>query len=61
MSDQVAVMQVGRVVDQNDNKAVLQRPHHAYTRSLLAAVLRMAPAAACYTTVRLCCVSPTCG
>ncbi len=40
--DEVAVMQAGRIVEHGPTDAVLQRPAHAYTRALLAAV----PAAA---------------
>ncbi len=45
IADQVAVMQAGRIVEQGDSDAVLQRPQHAYTRTLLAAVPRLAVAA----------------
>ena len=44
IADQVAVMQAGRVVEQGSAEAVLQRPQHAYTRTLLAAVPRLAAA-----------------
>ena len=36
--DEVAVMQAGRIVEHGPTDAVLQRPAHAYTRALLAAV-----------------------
>jgi peptide/nickel transport system ATP-binding protein len=38
IADQVAVMQAGRIVEQGDADAVLNRPQHPYTRSLIAAV-----------------------
>lgn len=44
MADQVAVMQGGRIVEQGRAEAVLQRPQHEYTRTLLAAP-RLAAAA----------------
>jgi peptide/nickel transport system ATP-binding protein len=43
LADQVAVMQAGRIVEQGTGQDVLQRPQHPYTRSLLAAVPRLAP------------------
>ncbi len=42
IADQVAVMQTGRIVDQGASEAVLQRPQHVTTRTLLAAVRRLA-------------------
>ena len=45
IADHVAVMQVGRIVEQGSGDAVLQHPQHEYTRTLLAAVPRLAVAA----------------
>ena len=45
IADQVAVMQAGRIVEQGASDEVLQRPQHEYTRTLLAAVPRLASAA----------------
>jgi peptide/nickel transport system ATP-binding protein len=41
IADHVAVMQAGRIVEQGDCDAVLRRPQHEYTRTLLAAVPRL--------------------
>ena len=41
IADQVAVMQGGRIVEQGRAEDVLQRPQHAYTQTLLAAVPRV--------------------
>ena len=41
IADRVAVMQAGRIVEQGVGEAVLQRPQHEYTRTLLAAVPRL--------------------
>ena len=42
IADRVAVMQAGRIVEQGTAEAVLQHPQHEYTRTLLAAVPRVA-------------------
>jgi ABC-type oligopeptide transport system ATPase subunit len=45
VSDEVAVMQLGRVVEQGDAERVYTAPEHPYTRELLAAVPQPDPAA----------------
>jgi len=42
IADHVAVMQAGRIVEQGDADAVLNRPQHPYTQSLIAAVPHLA-------------------
>ena len=41
MSDDVAVMYAGKVVEASDAVTVFDRPHHPYTRGLLASIPRM--------------------
>jgi len=41
IADEVAVMHAGRIVEHGDCDAVLTRPQHEYTRTLLAAVPRL--------------------
>jgi peptide/nickel transport system ATP-binding protein/oligopeptide transport system ATP-binding protein len=41
MSDDVAVMYAGKVVESSDAVSVFDRPHHPYTRGLLASIPRM--------------------
>ncbi|MGW4460976.1 dipeptide ABC transporter ATP-binding protein [Micromonospora sp. NPDC004704] len=43
VSDQVLVMKDGRVVEAGDTAQIFERPQHAYTRALLAAVPRLRP------------------
>jgi peptide/nickel transport system ATP-binding protein len=42
IADEVAVMRAGRIVEQGSCDAVLGSPQHEYTRTLLAAVPRLA-------------------
>ena len=44
IADHGAVMQAGRMVEQGPGEDGLQRPQHEYTRTLLAAVPRVAVA-----------------
>jgi peptide/nickel transport system ATP-binding protein len=49
MSDQVAVMYLGRIVEKGDWREIFERPAHPYTRALIAAIpdpLRRMPLAA---------------
>ena len=41
MSDDVAVMYAGKVVESSDVNSVFDRPHHPYTRGLLASIPRL--------------------
>ncbi|MFE1601055.1 ABC transporter ATP-binding protein [Methylobacterium sp. ID0610] len=43
IADRVAVMRGGRLVETGPAEAVLNRPHHAYTRALIAAVPALTP------------------
>jgi oligopeptide/dipeptide ABC transporter ATP-binding protein len=43
MSDRVAVMYLGRIVETGAMSAIFERPHHPYTQSLLKAVPRLIP------------------
>jgi peptide/nickel transport system ATP-binding protein len=41
VADRVAVMQLGKVVEVGDVRSILDRPHHPYTRMLLASAQRL--------------------
>jgi ABC-type glutathione transport system ATPase component len=43
MADRVAVMREGKLVEEGETQAVLQRPQHAYTQALVAAVPSLSP------------------
>ncbi|MGH6933247.1 MAG: ABC transporter ATP-binding protein [Dongiaceae bacterium] len=43
MSDRVAVMYLGRIVEIGRTAEIFERPHHPYTQSLLKAVPRLVP------------------
>jgi len=45
MADHVAVMQFGEIVEQGTVKQVMEKPKHAYTKKLLAAMPKMNPTA----------------
>jgi peptide/nickel transport system ATP-binding protein len=41
LADEVAVMYLGKIVEQGSADQVLRRPQHAYTKALLSAVPRV--------------------
>jgi len=43
IADRVAVMRQGKLVEEGETPAVLQRPQHAYTQALVAAVPSLSP------------------
>ncbi len=43
MADRVCVMQGGKIVEENDTKALFANPQHEYTRMLLSSVLKPLP------------------
>ncbi len=52
LSDRVAIMYLGRVVEQADTEAVFGRPNHPYTRALLAEVPRLDVRARRFTSIK---------
>ncbi|MDN2566119.1 ATP-binding cassette domain-containing protein [Aquibium sp. A9E412] len=50
--DEVAVMYLGRVVEQADRHTLFARPQHPYTKALIAAVPRVEPAGGTRSPVR---------
>jgi peptide/nickel transport system ATP-binding protein len=52
IADEVAVMYLGRVVEQGPVDAVFHRPRHPYTRALLASVPHLTDAGARLATIR---------
>lgn len=51
LSDRVAIMYLGRVVEQAPTQEIFSRPNHPYTRSLLAAVPRIDTRKATFETI----------
>ena len=52
LSDRVAIMYLGRVVEQADTEAVFARPNHPYTQALLAEVPRLDARARKFTAIK---------
>lgn len=52
ISDRVAIMYLGRIVEQAPVAEVFARPHHPYTRALLAEVPRIAPGKSKFSTIK---------
>jgi oligopeptide/dipeptide ABC transporter ATP-binding protein len=53
VSDRVAVMYLGEVVEQGPTQAILEQPRHPYTQALLSAVPRVEHATAGHRRIRL--------
>ncbi|MBP0636981.1 MULTISPECIES: ABC transporter ATP-binding protein [unclassified Cupriavidus] len=52
MSDRVAIMYLGRVVESGDARTVFAAPNHPYTRALLADAPRLGGGTACHQPIR---------